>query len=64
LLNCLSFYGGKGNKICTVKYLSAHCFAAHNTFTQKLKLLLAEYPTIDIKAMGFPAGWHNEPLWS
>jgi hypothetical protein len=32
-------------------------------FTQKLKSLLAEYPTIDVKAMGFPAGWQNELLW-
>jgi abortive infection bacteriophage resistance protein len=32
-------------------------------FTQKLKDLLAQYPTIDIRAMGFPDDWQNEPLW-
>jgi hypothetical protein len=24
---------------------------------------LAEHPTIDIRAMGFPANWQDEPLW-
>jgi len=49
-------------RICIIKYL-LFTVSPDNKFTQKLKLLLAEYPTIDIKAMGFPAGWHNEPLW-
>jgi hypothetical protein len=35
----------------------------HNTFTQKFKSLLTEYPTVDIKAMDFPVGRHDEPLW-
>ena len=35
----------------------------NNRFTQKFKSLLAEYPTVDIRAMGFPADWENEPLW-
>lgn len=25
--------------------------------------LLADYPNIDLHAMGFPQGWENEPLW-
>ena len=30
-----------------------------------VKLLLAQYPTIDIRAMGFSSGnWQDEPLWS
>jgi abortive infection bacteriophage resistance protein len=49
-------------RICIVKYF-LFTVSPHNTFTQKLKLLLAEYPTIDIKAMGFPADWHDESLW-
>jgi abortive infection bacteriophage resistance protein len=49
-------------RICIVKYF-LFTVSPHNTFTQKLKSLLAEYPTIDVKAMGFPAGWQNEPLW-
>ena len=25
--------------------------------------LFAEYPNVDLHAMGFPKGWENEPLW-
>ncbi len=50
-------------RICTIKYL-LFTVSPRNRFTQKLKSLLAEYPTIDIRAMGFPIDWHNEPLWS
>ena len=49
-------------RICIIKYL-LFTVSPNNTFTQKLKSLLAEYPTIDIKAMGFPPDWQNEPLW-
>ena len=49
-------------RICIIKYL-LFTVSPNNTFTQKLKSLLAEYPTIDAKAMGFPVGWQNEPLW-
>jgi abortive infection bacteriophage resistance protein len=49
-------------RICIIKYL-LFTVSPHNTFTQKLKMLLSEYLTIDIKAMGFPAGWQAEPLW-
>jgi abortive infection bacteriophage resistance protein len=49
-------------RICIVRYL-LFTVSPHNRFTQKLKLLLAAYPTVDIRAMGFPADWHGEPLW-
>jgi abortive infection bacteriophage resistance protein len=49
-------------RICIIRYL-LFTVSPNNSFTEKLKLLLAEYPTIDIKAMGFPAGWQSEPLW-
>jgi abortive infection bacteriophage resistance protein len=49
-------------RICIIKYL-LFTVSPNNTFTQKLKSLLTEYPTIDIRAMGFPVNWHNEPLW-
>jgi len=49
-------------RICIIKYL-LFTVSPNSAFTQKLKSLLAEYPTIDIKAMGFPVGWYNEPLW-
>jgi hypothetical protein len=35
----------------------------NNGFTQQLKALLAKYPNVDIRAMGFPADWLDEPLW-
>ena len=34
-----------------------------NTFKSDLKGLLAKYPSVDSLAMGFPAGWEQEPLW-
>lgn len=35
----------------------------HNSFTNKLKELFLEFKNIDIKAMGFPVNWTEEPLW-
>jgi abortive infection bacteriophage resistance protein len=49
-------------RICIIKYL-LFTVSPNNTFTQKLISLLAQYPTIDIRAMGFPTNWQNEPLW-
>jgi len=49
-------------RICIIKYL-LFTVSPNNTFTQKLKSLLAEYPSIDVRAMGFPANWQSEPLW-
>ena len=49
-------------RICIIKYL-LFTVSPNNRFTQKLKSLLAEYPTIDVRVMGFPADWENEPLW-
>lgn len=49
-------------RICIIKYL-LFTVSPNNRFTEKLKLLLAEYPTVDIRAMGFPANWESEPLW-
>ena len=50
-------------RICIIKYL-LFTVSPNNRFTQKLKSLLAEFPTIDTRAMGFPEHWHTEPLWS
>ena len=49
-------------RICIIKYL-LFTVSPTNRFTQKIKSLLAEYPTVDIRAMSFPADWGNEPLW-
>ena len=35
----------------------------NTTFPIKLKSLLAEFPQVNVSAMGFPAGWENEALW-
>jgi abortive infection bacteriophage resistance protein len=50
-------------RICIIKYL-LFTVSPNNTFTQKLKSLLAESPTVDIGAMGFPPDWQDEPLWA
>jgi abortive infection bacteriophage resistance protein len=49
-------------RICIIKYL-LFTVSPNNTFTEKLKSLFADFPTIDIKAMGFPVNWRTEPLW-
>ena len=49
-------------RICIIKYL-LFTVSPNNRFTEKLKSLIAQFPTIDIRAMGFPANWQNEPLW-
>lgn len=35
----------------------------NNRFKDKLKNLIAKYPTVDIGAIGFPVDWDNESLW-
>ena len=50
-------------RICIIKYL-LFTVSPNNTFTQKLKSLLTTFPTIDIRAMGFPDDWQNELLWN
>ena len=50
-------------RICIIKYF-LFTVSPNNQFTEKLKELLTKYPTIDIRAMGFPAMWHAEPLWN
>ena len=49
-------------RICIIKYL-LFTVSPNNNFTKKLKALLAEFSTIDIKAMGCPANWQTEQLW-
>ena len=35
----------------------------NNNFNEKLSTLLAEFPSVDIAAMGFNQDWKNEELW-
>ena len=34
-----------------------------NNLKYERKALFAEYPNIDLLAMGFPPGWEKEPIW-
>lgn len=49
-------------QLCCIAYLM-NVILPDNTFKQKLKSLLAEYPIVDVAAMGFPKTWYNELLW-
>lgn len=48
--------------LCLIKYFIDVINPANN-LKQKLTCLLHQYPTVDIKAMGFTDGWEYEPLW-
>jgi abortive infection bacteriophage resistance protein len=48
--------------LCCMKYL-LNTINPSNTLTAKLTQLFAAYPNVDLRAMGFTAGWNNEPLW-
>lgn len=49
-------------RICMVRYL-LFTVSPNNTFKDKLKVLLAAYPNIDVRAMGFPTNWEDEDIW-
>jgi abortive infection bacteriophage resistance protein len=49
-------------QLCTIVYL-LNVIKRNNDFTQQLKALLAKYPNVDSRAMGFPADWQDESLW-
>lgn len=48
--------------LCIIQYL-LKIVNPSTTFVKRLKVLLSEYPIVNIAAMGFPNGWENEPLW-
>ncbi len=48
--------------ICIIKFF-LNTISPMNDMKVKIDTLLANYPAIDISAMGFPCGWENEPLW-
>lgn len=49
-------------RICMIRYLLA-TISPNNKLKSDLSMLFAKYPMIDTRAMGFPNGWENEPLW-
>ena len=48
--------------LCIIKYF-LNIISPNNDMRDKIEALLSDFPSIDIKAMGFPRGWENEPLW-
>ena len=44
---------------CTAYWMESINGKSH--FVSGLKNLIAKYPMVDVAAMGFPAGWENEP---
>ena len=48
--------------ICIIKYF-LDVISPNNDMLQKMKTLFADYPEVDLNALGFPQGWENEPLW-
>ena len=48
--------------LCIIRYM-LQVINPNSTFTTRLKQLLKDYPSADIKAMGFPSNWEVEPLW-
>ena len=50
--------------LCIIKYF-LNIISPGNDMLDKMQALFAEYPEVDIAAIGFPSGnWQDEPLWS
>ena len=49
-------------QLCCIAYLQ-NSIHPDNTFKQDLFTLLEAHPNVDVKAMGFPINWREEPLW-
>ncbi len=48
--------------LCILQYMH---YALHedDKLKSSITILLGHYPNVDVRAMGFPKGWRNEPLW-
>ena len=49
--------------ICIIKYF-LDIISPNNDMQGKMLTLFANYPEIDLAALGFPNGWESEPLWT
>lgn len=49
-------------QLCIMRYLLNSIYP-DNTFNVELHNLISRQNNIDLKAMGFPQGWEDEPLW-
>ena len=47
---------------CILKWF-VDIVSPQNDMKGHLKQLLSQFPNVDIKAMGFPKKWEEEPLW-
>jgi abortive infection bacteriophage resistance protein len=48
--------------ICILKWF-VDVIEPENSLREQLEALLAKYPMVDTRAMGFPDDWRDEPLW-
>ena len=48
--------------LCIIKYF-LNTVSPGNDMRQKITSLLADFPEVDIAAMGFPSAWEKEPVW-
>jgi abortive infection bacteriophage resistance protein len=48
--------------LCCMTYI-LHIISPSNNFNSNLKELLCTFPIVNIKEMGFPKDWENEPIW-
>lgn len=48
--------------ICIIAYF-LNIISPNSDFKGKLLALFKHFPQIDLRAMGFPSDWENEPLW-
>lgn len=48
--------------ICIIKYF-LDIISPNNDFKDKLQVLFASFPEVDLNAMGFNLNWETEPLW-
>ena len=49
-------------QLCVILYLE-QSIVPNSNIKDKLLKLLADYPQVSVRRMGFPNGWENEPLW-
>jgi abortive infection bacteriophage resistance protein len=48
---------------CCMKYL-LNVTSPGNQYHHEMEHLLSKYPSVDLRALGFPDNWKTEPLWS
>lgn len=49
-------------RLCMLRYFLSSV-SPNNNFNEQLSGLLADFPSIDIAAMGFPVDWKDKDLW-